>query len=180
MSKPIYYDIIEQWYGAKRTKRSGVLLMNHINEGLAILDALGVAEPIRSSFALHPVFQSDDDLRANMGLLQELDPMVVALVMEYRNIANRSLSDIVGYQLHGLERRQKSCFLYRPIKLSPIKAVNDMLIADKVQNYKDFLKYHKDTHARSTELDYYFREWLGALKVSKQAYNDLVIYCKET
>ena len=38
-----------------------------------------------------------------------------------------------------------------------------MLIADKVQNYKDFLLYHKNTHERSDELDEYFNSWFKIL-----------------
>lgn len=40
-----------------------------------------------------------------------------------------------------------------------------MLIADKVQNYKDFRKHHLDTHARADELDFYFKTWLKELDV---------------
>jgi len=49
-----------------------------------------------------------------------------------------------------------------------------MLVADKVQNRKDFLAYHKGTHARSDELDYYFKLWLRRLDISEERYQELV------
>ena len=73
--------------------------------------------------------------------------------MEYRNIANQYLS----------YRKIKSI---DEISLSPLKEVNEMLIADKIQNYKDFLIYHKDTHPRAKELDEYFNNWLKKLNIN--------------
>lgn len=71
------------------------------------------------------------------------------LTMEYRSVANDFLSQKV-------DTGQK-------IRLSPLKDVNDMLIADKIQNYKDFMQYHYHTHARSQELFRYFNLWFDAL-----------------
>jgi hypothetical protein len=45
-----------------------------------------------------------------------------------------------------------------------------MLIADKVQNRKDFELYHEATHPRSKELAMYFRLWLEKLGVSEENY----------
>jgi hypothetical protein len=92
--------------------------------------------------------------------------------MEYRNIANASLSDIVGYDGSVIGDHWE-CKLKRPIKKSPIGPVNAMLIADKVQNYKDFITYHKDTHPRSVELDFYFKSWLETLLVPDQLFEQL-------
>ena len=75
--------------------------------------------------------------------------------MEYRWVANSYLSkntidDFVGF----------TC-----------EEVKQMLIADKVQNYKDFLLHHKETHQRSDQLNEYFNNWFDLLKIN---YND---YC---
>lgn len=52
-----------------------------------------------------------------------------------------------------------------------LKEVRDMLVADKVQNYKDFLLFHKDTHERSNALDKYFNLWIDKLD-AKEIFND--------
>jgi len=76
----------------------------------------------------------------------------MALAMEYRSVANAYLSP-----MGDREPAQ--------IRLSPIEAVNDMLRADKIQNYRDFLRYHDGTHPRSAALHRYFRAWLTRLGI---------------
>jgi len=49
-----------------------------------------------------------------------------------------------------------------------------MLIADKVQNRKDFEIYHSSTHDKKDRLAAYFAEWLEALEVSEDIYS----HCK--
>ncbi|MNV74432.1 hypothetical protein D3C71_1676480 [compost metagenome] len=48
-----------------------------------------------------------------------------------------------------------------------------MLIADKVQNRKDFLAHHSGTHPRRAELDHYFKVWLRALDVDEDEFSAL-------
>lgn len=131
--------------------------MNHIDEGLIILSRLGATDSAQKAFCLHPLLQNDEDLKDNFKYVaKNTDIETLALAMEYRNIANNWLSDKVflkdGNPTHDIE-----------IKLSPLHEVNDMLRADKLQNYKDFLLYHKNNHKRSTELDYYFNKWIAKL-----------------
>ena len=49
-----------------------------------------------------------------------------------------------------------------------------MLVADKVQNRKDFLAFHEGIHERTLELDYYFKYWLEALQITEEMYEELV------
>jgi hypothetical protein len=56
------------------------------------------------------------------------------------------------------------------IPLSPLAAVNTMLVADKIQNRKDFLAQHRANHPRAAELDRYFRLWLERLGVSEETF----------
>ncbi len=158
---PMYYEfgiewsnemgLIERHYGDKRAKRSQVPLMNHILEGLTILNWLDADDDAKRAFIVHPIIQADEDMKANWEYLYNMvNPRTFMLAMEYRNTANAYLS----------HRKIKSL---DEIQLSVFKEVNDMLIADKVQNYKDFLKYHAGTHPRSVELDQYFNNWITKL-----------------
>jgi hypothetical protein len=59
--------------------------------------------------------------------------------------------------------------------LSPLEEVNKMLVADKIQNRKDFEIYHKENHPRAVELDKYFKNWLLKLSVTEEKYQS---YCQ--
>lgn len=170
------YKLISRFYGDKRAKRSGVPYMNHIDEGLKILSALDASCAAYNAYCLHPMFQDDAVLSESVGRLTFLSPnqsrylgermisvhpRVLLTVMEFRNVANRGLH---CYQVDDPER----------VYLGPLQDVHHMLIADKVQNRKDFMLHHYGTHPKSAELDRYFRNWLRALKVTEQEYDRLV------
>jgi hypothetical protein len=154
------YRAIEKVYGDTRTARSNVFLMNHIDEGLAILSRIGATDAAKKAYCLHPLLQNDTDLAENYQCLsRDVSAYNILLAMEYRNIANNFLSDKIDTS--------------QSIQLSPLKEVNDMLIADKVQNRKDFIRYHKDSHERSKELDAYFTLWLQTLGITEHKYQSL-------
>lgn len=154
------YQLIKDFYRNKVAVRSQVKLINHITEGLQVLDMIGSSETAKRAFCLHPMLQNDEDLLKNHAVLKwTVAGDVMLLAMEYRSVANEYLSDKVDSgQL---------------IRLSPLSEVNDMLIADKVQNYKDFIKYHKGMHSRSVQLDQYFNEWLTALAIDQSKFQTL-------
>lgn len=155
-----YYKYIEQFYGDKSAQRSGVRYMNHIDEGIAVLDFLCAPGEAIEAYCLHPMFQCDDDLKENLKnktLMSVMDKITLVHVIEYRNKANNFLSPHVS-------KREPS--------LSPLVIVNWMLLADKIQNYKDFLKYqsHPEMSSNPTmpkkkwdDLDQYFQRWLAVL-----------------
>jgi hypothetical protein len=152
------YDAIAAYYGERAARRSRVPYIQHIDEGLLVLDQIFATEQAKRAFCLHPFVQEDADLAANHARLPELtdDPHVIVLVMEYRHIANATLS-------------HRTIASAADIPLSPIPDVNAMLVADKVQNYKDFIFHHQATHPRSAELDRYFLCWLERLGVDDDA-----------
>lgn len=155
-----YYKYIEQFYGDQKAQRSGIPYMNHIDEGIAILDFLCAPNEAIEAYCLHPMFQCDEELKLNLKnktLMTVMDKITLVNVIEYRNKANNFLSPHV-------KKREPS--------LSPLVVVNWMLLADKIQNYKDFLKYQSHPAISSnptmpTEkwqaLDVYFQEWLKIL-----------------
>lgn len=152
------YKAISRFYRGRKAKRSGAPYMNHIHEGLGVLYHIDASEDAKKAYCLHPIVQMDKDLKNNKVFLDQLDSKTLALAMEYRNIANSYLSD---RKVEGLD----------DIALSPLKEVNDMLIADKVQNYKDFVKYHKGTHPRSDQLEEYFQNWFERLGVDYSSFS---------
>lgn len=155
------YSAIEQLYGSRTSRRSNVYYMNHIDEGLAVLSWIHASSTAKRAYCLHPVFQTEDMLIKSMDRKAQFwhhcDRDAIVAAMEYRAVANDYLSFKVISSIHD-------------IKLSPIKDVNDMLIADKVQNRKDFELYHEKTHPRSKELVAYFRNWTERLGVSEDMY----------
>lgn len=149
------YKAIQSFYGDKKANRSQCYMMNHIDEGLYIMQLYGASLDAKKAFCVHPIVQSDDDLATNWPTVKDqFSASVLGLALEYRNIANAYLS-------------HRTIKALDDIQLSPLKEVNDMLIGDKVQNYKDFILYHSGTHARKNELDKYFNNWLEKLNISK-------------
>lgn len=158
----VEYQMVESFYGDERAKRSGVLKMNHIDEGVYIMTKLGASDKAMKAFCLHPLLQQDEEMAVYFERCTlTCNSLAVMLALEYRNVANGWLSDKV-WQTDGLA---PGVTWDTGPKLSPLPSVNAMLIADKIQNYKDFLIYHAGKHARSDELDAYFRQWLHVLQI---------------
>ena len=137
-------------------------MINHIIEGLHVLDAIQATEAAKAAYCIHPLVQSDDFLVKHLDLdWTAIEAKVLLLAMEYRAVANSYLSTRTITEI-------------KEIKLSPLPEVNQMLIADKVQNRKDFELYHITTHPRSEDLQKYFSNWLERLDVSEEAYQALI------
>ncbi|WAM23105.1 hypothetical protein [Myxococcus sp. NMCA1] len=164
------YRAIQAFYGQRRARRSGIPYLHHIDEGLWVLRALGASEQAQRAYCLHPLVQDVDKRAAAwaQALATGADlmsppvegvsdnPRVLALALNYRETANAALSHRPDLKGPG------------DIALSTEPAVNDMLRADKVQNYKDFIRHHRGTHPRSAELERYFQAWLARLEVSPE------------
>lgn len=160
------YRLISNFYGNKKANRSGVFLMNHIDEGVAILHKLGAEESAIRAFMIHPYLQSDADFENNYFQLNSFDKTVLTLALEYRKCANAYLC-----KPHTDNWKVNDLPLYTG---NIIKPVRHMLIADKIQNQKDFIQYHLSTHDRSAELDKYFKTWLEYLEVSDELKASLI------
>lgn len=174
MFDSVEYELVQEFYGSRRAERSGVFLMNHIDEGLYLLHKLNASQYAKRAFCLHPLLQTDKDLEANFDhVVANSDTITVALAMEYRNQANAWLSDKVCKVVNGTA--DEIFFNGRPTT-GPLLDVLQMLQADKIQNYKDFLLYHDGKHARSKELNLYFKTWFNVLGVTNfsEWFNDLL------
>ncbi len=153
-NETLEYKAIESFYGDTKAQRNQCYLMNHIDEGLYIIKKFGGSIDAMKAFCVHPIVQNSNDLSNNWeSFYNNFNSKIVLLAMEYRNIANAYLS-------------HRSIDNISNIDVSPIKDVNDMLIGDKVQNYKDFLLYHSLNHIRKNELDEYFNNWLKRLDIN--------------
>ncbi|MCB9569947.1 MAG: hypothetical protein H6710_22465 [Myxococcales bacterium] len=154
----VEYAAIAAFYGARRARRSQVPLIHHIDEGIAILRAIDAPTVAIRAYCLHPLVQGDADLRESWerGRLAGLDPAAVALALEYRCIANGFLSPMEAHPGYDDPKA---------IRRSPLAEVDAMLIADKIQNAKDFALHHRESHPRAAWLERYFERWLEALEV---------------
>jgi len=146
-----YYKFIRDYYGNKTTERSKIPLINHIDEGIDILYELNSDEITIQAYCLHPFLQNDVDFKNNLLKIPTfVSPITAALTVEYRRVANSYLSKDKVESFVGF-----SC-----------KEVKDMLVADKIQNNRDFIKYHEGTHPRSKELRKYFNNWEELLEIN--------------
>jgi hypothetical protein len=144
-------DLIAEVYGDRTAARSGVPLLSHISEGLVVLFAgLNATDTAKAAYALHPITQGDlvEKHMLDRGISNETWELAYA----YAAAAN-------SYLLAKFEDGKKPLFV-------GTENLRHMLIADKIQNRKDFIRYHKATHAKSDALSGYFDAWLKALGVS--------------
>jgi len=138
--------------------------MHHIDEGLQILDHMGSDPITKAAYCVHPLFQEDTQLVVTMldaKLLKELGHRVIMLVMEYRFKAN---SYLCGPMYDNANCPDHVDF--------PLVRVRDMLVADKIQNEKDFILYN-DAIRNGPALETYFRNWLRLLGVSDEEREEL-------
>lgn len=162
IQRTIEYQAIHDYYGTRTAKRSGVPLMQHINEGIIILERIGADLVTQGAFCLHPLFQMDETFvnEAQAYMMRHGFTSSAFTAMEYRGIANAYLAH------HAMPPDG--------IRLGPLLRVHQMLVADKVQNCKDFDLHHKGRHANSDRLTEYFDQWLDALEVTEGDYNRLI------
>ncbi|MCE9580578.1 MAG: hypothetical protein K8W52_46085 [Deltaproteobacteria bacterium] len=153
------YRAIAAHYGERVARRSGVRLMQHIDEGLVILRALGADDVTQRAWCLHPLAQTPAMLDDACAALDDAsdDGEVRALALAYRRTANAALST-------------RPLASAAEIALPGDRAIAQLLIADKVQNRKDFLRHHRATHPRGDELDRYFRLWLERLGIDEAGF----------
>lgn len=147
------YKAIANFYGKQVAERSQVPLINHIREGVQLLEEWKRSDLEMRAFCIHPLVQNDlqiiSDKPISMGC--------ISLAEEYRDKANAYLC------------RPENDHIWCRLALAEIlqhisKPCAWMLLADKVQNQKDFRKYHWFTHPRAEQLERYFNLWIETLR----------------
>ncbi|WP_404790641.1 hypothetical protein [Altericista sp. CCNU0014] len=167
-----FYKLIQQKYKGRVAQRSGVSYMNHIIEGAFILHHIyGTDEELIEAYCLHPIFQSDKLLSQLFSddsfELTIISPRAIILGMKYRRVAN-------SYTIKNKVKNPED------IEIGPLDKVHRMLVADKIQNKKDFMKYMYLKHERpayqkvSERSVQYFDSWLARLSVSREMYEEVV------
>lgn len=164
------YKLVAEHYGERKASRSGVRLMQHIHEGVAVLETIGATVGAICGFMLHPLVQGQLDMEMNLTKIcrqEMLNTRGLMMVMEYRHKANSYLCTEATDGWSDYDARQAIGELCIDVR--------DMLIADKVQNYKDFLVYHHGTHPRTLELQNYFQRWFRLLDITEKEYLALAL-----
>lgn len=146
---PEYRQILE-FYNTRVAQRSQVPLINHIEEGLEILESINASETAMLAFCLHPLVQNSEAVDVSWS-------SAYSLAAEYRDKANAYLCRLATDWISTPED-------VLSVVGSMSSDCKDMLIADKTQNKKDFELYHKGSHPRSVQLDKYFKLWLAFLE----------------
>lgn len=170
-----HYETINAFYKSKKTSKN-VPYINHINEGIIHLEEMKVSNDTINAFILHPLAQCVN--------LKGADAKVILTQKEMDKHFNiYDIEPIIAYELL-MYRKFANAYLCRPetddytfndafevIKdLKNDQSVLKMLVADKLQNYKDFVIYRKNDHKRSKELETYFNYWLLSLIILVDSY----------
>lgn len=151
------YRMICQHYGDKTAARSGVKLMDHINQGLVwMLSTEKVNGMQLDAWCIHPIVQSDAAfLESGLITSTEVGSWTWTLALEYRRAANAYLCKPLTDSWTDADAKSQIGEIYHDIRM--------LLLADKLQNQADFIKHHKGTHPRSKQLTKYFERWLRIL-----------------
>lgn len=138
--------VIVDFYGDREAERSGVPLISHIFEGIEMLSIWNRPNVELAAFCLHPIVQNDEDVDVSWS---EAYP----LACEYRDKANSYLCRLENDWVVSEDHVRK-------LVGGMSEGCKYMLLADKVQNQKDFLIHHALTHKRAKELEHYFNLWI--------------------
>lgn len=157
----IEYELIVAYYEGKTAVRSGLPYMNHIDEGLMLLKAMGAPSAALRAFCLHPIAQGGTSAEqesarntpvwfyaeryayaANCYLPMHTPPTAL-LRDERRAVIKAHFSRMAEHDLRD-----------------PVIAA--MLFADKLQNDKDARRMGYKSH-HTDQLAQYFKDWYWLL-----------------
>lgn len=170
----ICYSLISSVYGDRKTSRfPHIRLMDHINQGLDILDKIDASVLAKCAFCIHPLLQDDATCNktTQSGLLKNINSDVIITAMNYRAVAN----EYINVHNQTGKYRTNPDFVWIKDQLDTFPDVRAMLIADKVQNKKDFICYRTDLEHRDYLVSY-FNKWIDLLGLTSQQYIELALH----
>ena len=167
-----YYEI-EAFYKNQKAKRSGIPYINHIDEGLGVLHKLGASDLAKRAFCLHPIRQS---LEFNSTVNQDFPNSLPQFYLadKYSKYANSLLrKNYKTLHLEAINNIKEEIFADQDLV--------DMLIADKIQNCKDFKRItsrqiNTETYKEKESIENYFLWWLDFLEVDRLLEKELIKY----
>lgn len=168
--------LIETIYGTRCARRSRVPLIDHINEGIIVLQALQATPVETEAFCLHAPAQISYHFGARPAAehylpIQPQGPRDTWLLQTQFPLATEAVALAWRFAAHAEAFRPD--YLNnkkRPPLIAIDPAVRKLLIADKVQNRKDFDLFHCDSHPRRAQLRLYFECWFTLLDISEADY----------
>lgn len=161
------FQQISRYYGATTTQRTKLPWINHIVEGVVLVQQLGGRIHAADAFCWHPLIQSDDTFLETLAEMQRYYNLntsgeVLVNTLGYRDAANRWLRGAVSKDNQP--------------KKHPLNDVNIMLMADKIQNRKDFEANEKLFSVEdASSLHYYFDSWFTTLGITPEIYVDQTV-----
>lgn len=146
------YWLVSEFYKDKKAQRSGLPYIKHIDDGINIMVNRKNSEVAIRAFTIHPLLQANKDYDNNIVRVAEnVHPWVLSHTLEYCKVANAYLAkDYKGPD--------------DVVEIAVRSATNDMLIADKLQNYQDLAVYNSG-HPNYNNLRNYFMNWFRALGI---------------
>lgn len=150
--KTAEYKLITDHYRGQYAERSGRHKMEHIKEGCRLLVGWQRPDVEHRAFCIHPLITEKKDF-----IYEQKDSYHLACEMMFH--ANRYLCRPETDHLTIRGSRRELLKHLGPMS----ESCAWLLLADKVQNRSDFMKYHAFTHARGDTLIRYFDLWIQTL-----------------
>ena len=148
------YKMVAAYYGNRVAKRSSCRLMEHIDEGLMLLENWGVGIPLLRAWCLHPLMQDDRLYLEYIQYGSTMNEQATRIAVEYRAIANAYLP------------KHQS----RLPDISAMDEVNTLLLVDKLHNrwqFENTCMRRPGIYPNEQRLRQYFHEWLEALSLNQ-------------
>jgi hypothetical protein len=147
------YRLVEVVLADNRNE-AGVFLMNHVDDGLAVLADRGTDALTKRAFCLLPLVSEDS------ALAKYHDSLVQALTPIPEGVESLALA-VSARKLVGSLRPDRVC-AERGVPSSGVKAVDDLLVAETVLQL-NALSRSKLEDATKHEIDGWYLQSLGAL-----------------